>query len=55
VLWVDEDFEIMAFEVKDSDPKYKWEIVGIYRAPNEDIRVFGKLPGQTGSFFLQIL
>jgi len=36
-LWVDDEFEITAVEVKGSDPKCTWEIVGIYRAPNEDI------------------
>jgi hypothetical protein len=33
------DFEITAVEVKGRDPKDMWEIVHIYRAPNEDIRV----------------
>jgi len=32
-IWVDDDFEIIAAEVKDSDPKCTWEIIGIYRAP----------------------
>jgi hypothetical protein len=41
-LWVD-DFEIIAVEVRASDPKITWEIVGIYRAPNEDIRVIERL------------
>jgi hypothetical protein len=35
-LWI-EDFEIIAVEVKGKDPKCIWEIVGIYRAPNEDM------------------
>ena len=38
-LWTDEDFEMIAVEVKDRDTKFSWEIVGIYRAPNEDMRV----------------
>jgi hypothetical protein len=38
-LWIDDEFEIIAVEVKGSDPKCKWEIVGIYRVPNEDILV----------------
>jgi hypothetical protein len=38
-LWVDEDFKVTAVEVKGSDPKDMWEIVGIYRAPNEDVWV----------------
>jgi hypothetical protein len=33
-LWVDDDFEIIAVEVKGSDSKCTWEIVGIYRALN---------------------
>jgi hypothetical protein len=45
---VDDEFEILAFEIKGSDPKYTWEIVGIYRAPNEDIRVIEKLAARTG-------
>jgi hypothetical protein len=32
-LWVDDDFEIIAVEVRGSDPKITWEIVGIYGAP----------------------
>jgi hypothetical protein len=38
-LWVDDEFEIIAVEVKGSDPKCTWEIVGIYRVPNEDILI----------------
>ena len=37
-LWVDDEFEILAVEAKCT-----WEIVGIYRAPNEDIRVIERL------------
>ena len=29
--------------VKGRDPKNTWEIVGIYRSPNKDMRVFEKL------------
>jgi hypothetical protein len=36
-LWVDEDFEMIAVEVNGKDPRRSWEIVGIYRAPNEDM------------------
>ncbi|KDR16512.1 hypothetical protein L798_09946 [Zootermopsis nevadensis] len=36
-LWVDEDFEMLAVEAKGRDPKFTWDIIGIYRAPNEDI------------------
>ena len=35
-------------EVKCSDPKCTWEIVGIYRAQNEDIRVIEILVARTG-------
>ena len=47
-LWVDDDFKIIAVEVKGTDPKYTWEIVGIYKAPNEDIRVTERLAARTG-------
>jgi hypothetical protein len=42
-LWVDEDFEMMAVEVKCRGPMLKWQIVVIYRAPNEDMRVIERL------------
>jgi hypothetical protein len=38
-FWADEDFEMTAVEVKGRNPKYTWEVVGIYRAPNEDMRL----------------
>ena len=44
-LWVDE-FEITAVKIKGCDPKCTWEIVGIYRAPNEDIWVIEKLAAE---------
>jgi hypothetical protein len=31
------------------NPKSTWEIVGIYRAPNEDMRAIERLAAQTGS------
>ena len=34
---------MIAVEVKGMDPKYKREIIGIYRAPNEDILAIEKL------------
>jgi hypothetical protein len=34
---VDEDFEMIAIEVNYTDTKFTWEIVGICRAPNEDM------------------
>ena len=46
-LWTDEDFEMIAVEVKGRDPKFTWEIVGIYRAPNEDMRVVERLVART--------
>ena len=36
-LWEDEDFEMIAIAVKGRDPKFTWEIVGIYSAPNDDM------------------
>jgi hypothetical protein len=47
-LWTDEDFKIIAVEVKGRDPKFTWEIVGIYRAPNEDMRVIERLAARIG-------
>ena len=47
-LWVEDEFEIVAVEVKGSDPKCTWEILGIYIAPNEDIRVIERLAAGTG-------
>jgi hypothetical protein len=49
-LWVDEDFEIIAVEVKGRDPKDTWEIVGIYRVPNVNMRVIERLADRTGFF-----
>jgi hypothetical protein len=45
---LDEDFEMIAVEVKDMDPKYTWEILGIYRAPCEDMRLIERLAARTG-------
>jgi hypothetical protein len=39
---------VTAVEVKGTDPKYTWEIVGIYRAPYEDMRVIERLADHTG-------
>ena len=47
-LWVDDDFEILAIDVKGSDPSYTWEIIGTYRAPNEDLRIIESLAARTG-------
>jgi hypothetical protein len=47
-LWVDDEFKIIPVEIKGSDPRCTWEIVDIYRTPNEDIRVIEKLVARTG-------
>jgi hypothetical protein len=47
-LWVDDEFEIRAVVIKGSDPRCTWEILGIYRATNEDIRVIETLAARTG-------
>jgi len=47
-LWADEDLETITIEVKGRDPKFTWEIVGIYRAPNGYMRVMERLGGKTG-------
>jgi hypothetical protein len=46
-LWADEDFEIIAIEVKGRDPKFTWELVGIYRPPNDGMRVMERLAART--------
>jgi len=38
---------MIAVKVKEMDPKYTWEIISIYRAPNEDILVIGILAACT--------
>jgi len=48
VLWTDEVFEMIAVEVKGGNPKCAWEVVGVYRAPNEDMRVIERLAAPTG-------
>jgi len=47
-LWADENFEMIAIKVKGRDPKFTWEIIGIYRAPNDDMRVMERLAARTG-------
>jgi hypothetical protein len=42
-LWVEEDFEMIAIEVKGRDIKCTWKIVGIHRDPNEVVRVLERL------------
>ena len=46
---MDDDFEIIAIEIRGMNPKSTLEIVGIYRAPNEDMRVIERLVASTGS------
>ena len=36
---------MIAIEVR--DPKFTWEIIGIYRAPNDDMRVMEMLAART--------
>jgi hypothetical protein len=46
-LWVDEDYDMIAVEEKGIYPKHTWEIIGIYRAPNEDMSAIKKLAACT--------
>ena len=46
-LWVDDDFEMIAVEVKGMDSKYAWHIIGIYRAPNDDMLVLERSAART--------
>jgi exonuclease III len=46
-LWTNDEFEMMAVEVKGRDPKFTWEILGIYRAPNDNMRVMERLAART--------
>jgi hypothetical protein len=39
---------MIAVEVKGGNPKFAWEVVGVYRAPNEDMRVIERLAARTG-------
>jgi len=47
VLWTNEVFEVIAVEVKGRNPELAWEVVGVYRAPNEDMRVIERLAART--------
>jgi hypothetical protein len=44
---VDEDSEMIVVEVKGMDPNYSWEIIGMYRAPNEDMLAIERLAAHT--------
>ena len=48
LLWTDEVFEMIAVEVKGRNPKFTWEVVGVYRAPNEDMRAIKRLAAWNG-------
>ena len=48
VVWTDEVFEMIAVEVKGGNPKFACEVVGVYRAPNEDMRVIERLAARAG-------
>jgi len=39
---------MIAEEVKGGNPKFAWEVVGVYRAPNEDMRAIDLLAARTG-------
>jgi hypothetical protein len=49
-LWAGKDFQMIAVGVKGKDNKFAQEIVGIYGAPNEDMRVIVRLATQTDVF-----
>jgi hypothetical protein len=42
-----DNVEMIAVEVQGKDPKFTWEIIGIYRAPNEDMRFIEGLAART--------
>ena len=46
-LWVDDDCEMIAVELKGMGPKYTWEIIGIYRAPYEETLAIERLAVRT--------
>jgi hypothetical protein len=39
---------MIAVALKGMDPKYAWEIIGIYRAPYENMGVIGRLAARSG-------
>jgi hypothetical protein len=45
---------MIAVEVKVGTQKNTWESVGIYRAPNEDMRLLEKLADRTGYILILI-
>lgn len=46
-LWKDEEVEMIAVEIKSGNQKLSWEIVAVYRAPNEGLRVLERLVART--------
>jgi len=48
MIWTDETFEMIAVDVKGKNPKFAWEVVGVYLAPNEDMQVIERLAARTG-------
>jgi hypothetical protein len=48
VLWTDEVFEMIAVKVKGGNPNISWEVVGVYRSPNEDMQLIERLADRTG-------
>ena len=47
-LWKDEEFEMIAVGIKSRNQKLTWDIVGMYRAPNEHTRVLERPVARTG-------
>jgi len=47
-LWINVNFELLAIEVKGRNPKYNREVVGMHRAPNEDMSAIESLVARTG-------
>ena len=41
--WADDDFEIVAVEIISRSHRHNWEILGVYRAPNDDSKVLERL------------
>jgi len=39
---------MLAVEVKGRNTKFTWEVIGMYRTPNEDMRAVERLAARTG-------
>jgi len=39
---------MIAVEVEVRNPKFAWQVVGVYRAPKEEMRVIERLAARTG-------